>query len=243
MLFVGVTALGAARWFSRQRGALALLLAGAVGTAIIRPHIAVLLFAALLVAQLFRPQGNRTTDILAKLAGVGLLGAAAVVLSSQSATFLGIDDLSWQAVSETVAFRSEQTVQGGSSFSPVPLTSITTAPIAFVTVVFRPFPWEAGNLQLVAQSLEGVFLLAVTITSWPRLRRLPALMRRNAYLVFAVVYSGVFVWAFSGFGNFGILARQRVLMLPLFLVLLCLPTREEPAADDRAEKEVVNEHR
>lgn len=243
MLFVGVTALGAARWFGRQRGALVLLLAGAVGTVIIRPHIAVLLFAALLVAQLFRPKGNQTTDVLAKFAGVGVLVAAGFVLSSQSATFLGIDDLSWQTVSETIEFRSEQTVQGGSSFSPTQLTSIATAPLALVTVIFRPFPWEATNLQLFVQSIEGAFLLALTITSWSRLRRLPALIRRNAYLLFVVVYSGAFVWAFSGFGNFGILARQRVLLLPLFLVLLCLPTREESSDGERAEKELQDADR
>ena len=44
-------------------------------------------------------------------------------------------------------------------------------------------------------------------------------------MTFAVVYIGCFIWAFSGFGNFGILARQRVLMLPFFLVLLALPDR------------------
>ena len=53
-------------------------------------------------------------------------------------------------------------------------------------------------------------------------------MRRSPYVVFCLVYSSAFIWAFSGFGNFGILARQRVLMIPFFLVLLlCLPTREQ----------------
>jgi hypothetical protein len=52
-------------------------------------------------------------------------------------------------------------------------------------------------------------------------------MRASPYVTFAVVYVGGFIWAFSGFGNFGILARQRVLMLPFFLVLLALPTIEQ----------------
>ena len=38
---------------------------------------------------------------------------------------------------------------------------------------------------------------------------------------------GAFICAFAGFGNFGILARQRVLMLPFFLILLALPREQE----------------
>ena len=38
-----------------------------------------------------------------------------------------------------------------------------------------------------------------------------------------LLYIVGFSLAFAEFGNFGILARQRVLMLPFFLMLLCLP--------------------
>jgi hypothetical protein len=34
----------------------------------------------------------------------------------------------------------------------------------------------------------------------------------------------VFIIAFSGFSNFGILARQRAVIQPLFLVFLALPS-------------------
>ena len=237
LLFVGVTALGAAKLFSRHRGALLFLAVGAAGTMLVRPHVAVLLFAGLVVAQLFRPSGDVSTDILRKLGGIAVLAAAAYVLTTQSATFLGIDDFNWQALSETMEFRSENTIQGGSEFSPVPLTSIFGLPAMLATLLFRPFPWEAGSVQLLAQSLEGFFLLVLTVRAWPRLRRLPRLMRHNPYVVFCVVYSLAFMWAFAGLGNFGILARQRVLMLPLFLVLLCLPTREQSLSSDQAEKE------
>jgi hypothetical protein len=42
-------------------------------------------------------------------------------------------------------------------------------------------------------------------------------------VVFAVIYTLVFVYAFSTIGNFGILVRQRVQVYPLFFVLLALP--------------------
>ncbi|GAA2168123.1 hypothetical protein GCM10009826_46740 [Humibacillus xanthopallidus] len=242
MLFVGVTALGAAKMFVRQRGALGLLAVGAVGTTLIRPHIAVLLFAGVLVAQLFRPSGSASTDILRKVGGIAILGGAAYVISTKSATFLGIDDFNWQALSETVTFRSEQTVQGGSEFSPVPLTSVTGIPAALATVLFRPFTWEAHSVQLLVQSLEGFFLLILTVRAWPQLRGLPKLLRHNPYVVFSVVYTLAFMWAFSGLGNFGILARQRVLMIPFFLVLLCLPARRK-VSSDQLESEFYDAHR
>ena len=54
-------------------------------------------------------------------------------------------------------------------------------------------------------------------------------MRTNPYVTFAVVYALAFIIAFAGFANFGILARQRTLMLPFFLVLLALPKPGESA--------------
>jgi hypothetical protein len=238
LLFVGVTALGAARFLTGTRGALALLATGAVGMAAVRPHIAVLLFAALVVAQLSRPTRDQSAGILGKAGGLLVLGAAAWVLGSQSAAFLGIDDLDWQAVSESVDWAAAQTTESGSAFTPVPIQSVWGIPVAVLTVVFRPLPWEAANVQMLVQSLEGVFLLVLTVLAWPRIRRLPALLRTYPYLVFCVVYSAGFIWAFSGFGNFGILARQRVLMIPFFLVLLALPSGrpDELAPTDELEE-------
>jgi len=227
MFFVGATALGAAKLFARQRGALALLLLGAAGTALLRPHLSVLLFASLFVAQLFRPAPDRSTGIISKAVGVVVLGVSAILLTTQSASFLGIDDLSIQAVSDTVTSASEQASEGGTSaFDSSPISSPADIPGAVVTVLFRPFPWEAHNLQMLVQSLEGLLLIYLTVKAWPQLRRLPSVLRRTPYVTFALTYTSAFVWAFSGFGNFGILARQRVLMIPFLLVLLALPSVE-----------------
>lgn len=227
MFFVGVTALGAAKLFARRHGALLLLLVGAAGTALLRPHLSVLLFAALFVAQLFRPTAERSTAIISKAVGVVVLGASAVILTSQSASFLGIDDLSVQAVSDSLNSASEQASEGGTSaFDSSPISSPVDIPGAVVTVLFRPFPFEAHNVQMFVQSLEGLLLIYLTVRAWPQLRRLPRVLRRTPYVTFSFVYTLAFIWAFSGFGNFGILARQRVLMIPFFVVLLALPSVE-----------------
>ncbi|WP_353953335.1 hypothetical protein V6K52_07930 [Knoellia sp. S7-12] len=223
MFFVGVTALGAAYLFAHRPRAIPLLLLGAAGTTLLRPHLAVLLFAALFVAQLFRPTAARSIGILSKVAGVIVLGAAAFVLTSQSASFLGIDDLSYQAVSDSVNAASEQASEGSSAFESSPIQSPADIPSAVITVLFRPFPFEARNAQMLLQGLEGLVLVVLVIRSWPRLRHLPSLLKRNPYVTFCMIYTAAFIWAFSGFGNFGILARQRVLMIPFFVILLALP--------------------
>ena len=233
MLFVGVTALGAAKFFANQAGGLLLLAIGAAGMAIIRPHIAVLMFAALLVAQLFRPTSTRATGLLSKMTGLAVMGAAAWILATQSAELLGTDDITWGTVQASLEMAGGRTTQGGSEFTPVFIQSPLDFPGGAVTVLFRPFPWEAGNAQGLIQSLEGLFLLLLLWRAWPRLRRLPSLMRHNPYVVFSVTYVVAFIVAFSSFANFGILARQRVLMLPFFLVLLALPAADRHHENSR----------
>jgi len=241
LLFVGVTAYGAAWFFHGETvKGLMLLAGGMLGTVIIRPHLSVLLAIALVVAQLSRPAGRTSTGLLTKGIGVLVLAAAAVVLMTQSAQFLGIEDLSVESVSDRMEQANDQTAQGGSAFTPVPLSSPLGVPAAIVTVLFRPFPWEAGNLQMTLQGVEGLVLLALALMSLPRWVALPRLMRARPYLVFAISYALAFILAFSGFANFGILARQRVLMLPLFLVLLALPKQEkkgQPASAGASRKE------
>jgi hypothetical protein len=42
-------------------------------------------------------------------------------------------------------------------------------------------------------------------------------------VVLAIVFTGLFVVAFSSFSNFGLLIRERASLLPFFLVLLSIP--------------------
>jgi hypothetical protein len=50
-------------------------------------------------------------------------------------------------------------------------------------------------------------------------------MRRQPYVMFGAVYVGLSIIAFSAFANFGLLDRERVQILPLYLVLLSVPPR------------------
>jgi hypothetical protein len=89
--------------------------------------------------------------------------------------------------------------------------------------VFRPWPYEAHNLQSLIGSLEGVLLLGLVLTSLRRLASVPRAMLRRPYIAFSLLFSLLFAYAFSSIGNFGILSRERVQLYPLLVVVLCVP--------------------
>jgi hypothetical protein len=94
---------------------------------------------------------------------------------------------------------------------------------AFVTVLFRPFPFEVSDVTGLAASFEGLFLIGLLVLSRNRIRSIPRLLRTTPYLTYSLTYLVVFVFAFSSFANFGILSRQRVQAIPFLLVLIALP--------------------
>lgn len=118
---------------------------------------------------------------------------------------------------------NRRTGQGGSEFANQRVTSPLQLPAAAVAILFRPFPHEAGNLQALIASMEGVFLIASCVALRRSLGRMPTALRTRPYVLFALLYSLMFIVAFSSFGNFGILTRQRVQLFPFVLVLLALP--------------------
>jgi len=123
---------------------------------------------------------------------------------------------------EALDVAQERTDEGGSSFEAARIRSATDLPWAAVTVLFRPFPNEGGNAQAMISGFEGVALMGLFVVWWRQLARSPRVALRNPYVAFALVYSTIFVFAFSSFGNFGIISRQRVQLFPFVLVLLCL---------------------
>ena len=128
-----------------------------------------------------------------------------------------------EAVGELLDRAETGTDEGGSEIDrPTPNTPLEY-PDAVFSVLFRPTILEAGR----------------PATSSPRSRRRPrrALVRRvveapaqpagdgvpAAYVLFCIVYTGIFAFAWSSFANLGALARQRVQVWPFVLLLLALP--------------------
>lgn len=227
VLTIGLAALGAARLFTHQRFAYVALAAGLTGTAMVRPHVTLMLFAGIFFGYLLRPSSGRS--LLApiwKIVGVLLLIGTGLLLVTQASTFLGVEGgLNDGAINQQLQRAGERTDEGGSSFQAAPVSSPSDLPQAALTVLFRPFPWEAGNAQALVTAAEGSFLLALICLSMGRLRHLPSFAIKRPFVMMCLPYIVLFVIGFATFGNFGILARQRVQVYPFVLVLVCLPVR------------------
>jgi len=226
MLFtLGIAAWGAALVLRyRSRGYVVLGL-GLAGTAAVRPHITLLLFVALFIAYLWRRRSwvESQTGLLGRMAGIGLMVLVGGLVLTQAADFFHLQDLDPAGVQQVLDRTQDQSSKGASQFSVSRPKSPGEYPDAVVTVLFRPYPWEAGNAQALVASVEGTLLALLFVVSLPRLARLPRLLVSTPYLLFAVAYILMFVFAFSSVGNFGIITRQRTQVFPFVLVLLALP--------------------
>ena len=237
---LGLSAYGAARLFTHQRGAYAALLLGLAATTIVRPHVAILVVAALFAGYVVRPRrghglfGGRT----GKIVGITVLAVAGVIAARQMQDALDLGSSS--SVNQALDVAQQRTNEGGSSFAAARIRTPADLPWAAVTVLFRPFPLEAHNAQAMVSALEGVALMGLFVASARQLMRAPRLALRHPYVAFSFMYTLIFVFAFSTFGNFGIITRQRVQLFPFVLVLVCLgSTAARPTAAPDRTAEVV----
>jgi hypothetical protein len=210
----------------KLRGVLYFLM-GALLVLLVRPHLALMSILALGVAMGIGATGRVGVSSgrgrAARFIALGLL----VVLALYGATRLTeqfeeyADDGAQAALDGTL----ERSSIGGSAFDPVAVTAPHEVPAAVVSVFFRPFPWEAGNVASLMAASESLLLLGLVAISWRRIASFPSLSLRRPFLLYCLSYVVLFAVGFSFIGNFGILARQRSLALPILLVFLALPVR------------------
>jgi hypothetical protein len=235
MLFVlGAAALGTAKLLTGRLRGLIWLILGLSGAAVVRPHMALIVGAGLAIAALIaavRGGGDGIGSRQGRLGGavlmVGLLLSGSTLIGVAQ-SFFDLDSLNTQTAQEQLDEVTRRSGESGSTFKAYSPNNPVGFALSGVTVLFRPFPGEVRNAQGIVTSLECLILLGLCGLALGRLVRLPRETLRRPYVAFAVMYTCAFVYAFSSIANFGILARQRAQLLPLVLVVLCIPrTRED----------------
>lgn len=223
MFCLGLCALGVARRLSGASQGLLLLGGGLLGAYLVRPHVAMLVVTAYVATSVLRPGARRSPPLVRMVGVLALLLVAALLLVRVQSYFgvetSGVDLGAGQVFDKTV----EQTAAGGSSFQPVVASNPLLVPFAAASVLYRPLPFEASNAQMVVASIEGLVLVALTLAYRRNVVAAVRTSRRRRYVLYALVYSLLFVVAFSNIGNFGILVRQRTQVLPFVLVAVCVP--------------------
>jgi len=185
------------------------------GVMLVRPHVAAMLAIALGGAYLLSRNRTGLLGMAAKIFGFPLLFLVSVYLVAQARTFVDLSDVGQTtSVLKRVGGLNQL---GGSAFGSSFLYRLVAAPF----LLFRPFPWEVRNLQGV---IAGIEALGLMMFFWRRrefIRSSLLSWRVNAFVLFSWVYVLEFSLVFAGaMTNFGTLVRQRVMLIPLALMIV-----------------------
>jgi len=201
---------------------------------VVRPHLLALVTVAAAVPYLVgRVRGRGANSLLARPAGMVLVGVLVVFTVTAGAKFLGIDKLSVDAIEEQLDEETARTSKGGSSFShgsnslnPLRL------PMGAVTVLFRPFPWEADSSFQLLASAESAVVIVLILRRFGSITLALRRCRIEAFIVYCWVLLAEYSMTFSSFANFGLLNRQRSLVLPALYALIAVEPKLLQGGDE-----------
>jgi hypothetical protein len=237
--------LGAAAWAAalmlNGRFLQALPLAAGAGWLlwVIRPHLlALATIAAAVPYFLGRIRHRSGGGIVARPLGMVAIALLVLFTVTAGAEFLGIEDLSIESIEAELDETTERSSKGGSQFehsgnslSPLAL------PQGLVTVLFRPFPWEAGTgFQLLAAA-EAMAVLGLIAFRFESITLGIRRARLEPFLLFCWTFLLLSAMTYSAFANFGLLNRQRSLILPALYALIAVSPDRFRTWQERRESE------
>ncbi len=101
--------------------------------------------------------------------------------------------------------------------------SILAYPKDVYVVLFDPLPFNAHGKSQWISALEDSVLVVVLLYSLRQLWYVPRVALARPYVALCLFFTGSFLYAFASLSNLGLISRERTVMLPFFLVLLCIP--------------------
>jgi hypothetical protein len=215
LLAIALVTFGVARRFGTT-GWIAILSGIALGT-IIRPHIGVFMILSLLGTYAFSDISRGRHALGKKLTLLPLMIGLCAGPLIYSFSTIGIENLE---DAETMSRNSytNNNVGGSAVGDEVPQgLRLAGAPL----LLFRPLPWEINNTNAALVSLEGAIIGAWILLRRNRIVGFIRKHRSSPLVVFSIMFFTIFSIVFSvSVSNFGLLARQRVMVLPLALILL-----------------------
>jgi hypothetical protein len=251
MIFLlGLLTYGCAQVLARKGGfrAWLLILAACAGSVFIRPNEMLLVLGGVTIAMIFRPSSaSAKFEPARRTASLVLLSALVGVVM-----FLTLHFLPGLHGSVNLSSINQNNQGPGSGFGSSGV-AYSQSPLYFpkdvYVVLFDPLPFDAHGGGEKFQALENLVLLVMLVVGLRSLRILPRAAFGRPYLIMCFVYVLSFCYFFASLGNLGLIAREATVMVPLYLVLLCIPrgprhrppryiwelTRRQRAARRRAE--------
>jgi hypothetical protein len=215
--------------------------------AAIRPHMVGIwlagAFPALIVATLRGrdPWGVRSTRSIdrAILAPVIVVAAIGLVLVSLATVrYLdpgatgGDETPSESSITSILDETTRRTVQAGSAFQPPSISNPATWPYASIRTLTRPLPIEVRGAGQIFVALETLVFMGLCLAAWRRVINVPKLIFTSSYMAFAMTAMFLGGLAFTSFANLAVLARQRSIVVPFMLLIVCVPEIRRRAKHD-----------
>jgi hypothetical protein len=161
---------------------------------------------------------------ISKAVAIAVLVLASLMMFEKSERFLNEKTVDTsEGATATADEITRRSSQGGSEFEPTVVKNPLQFPLGAFTVLYRPLIIEAHTARAALAGIESTFLLLLTLVRLPWILAAFKGVRRHPYVIFAAVYTGLFIIGFSAVANFGLLVRQRSLLMPLAVVFLCIP--------------------
>ena len=216
MLGVGIAAYGFA--YLNNRAGLqgyAMLVTGLGVVMTVRPHMAGILAVAFIFPYVFGANRTGLSGQALKAIGIPALVALTWVFVSRGANYAEMGDFS-QGKSAVMQVAKDNTAMGGSTYGTSLSSRMAMAPFLLI----RPFPFEVHNLQAAVASAEGLFLLFLFVRRRKILYQSLKQIRSNPFAMFLALYAVEFTIIYAAATtNFGLLNRQRVMLLPFAIML------------------------
>ena len=235
-LCLGLFTYGVAQLYRVRLSGFVPLALGLLGVMWIRPHIAAILILAIIVGFFIQGVGRGTARLVISVTGLLVVGGFVWFLLPQLMAFLSIEGLSLEGVLNLLERQQSLSFTGGSAFQSVDISNPLNFPMAMVTVLFRPFPWEAHNLLSLIQSLEGLIFVGLVLWRVKSLGRALVSSISNPYIRFIIIFIIAFIVAYNSTQNFGTLARWRTMMLPFFFILMAYAPSDARSEPELPEK-------
>jgi len=198
----------------------------AAGLAVImtvRPHMAGIMAVAFIFPYLFGANRTGVGGLALKVLGIPAFVALTWVFISQAETYVEISDFS-EGRSAVMRVAKENLGSGGSSYGGSLGSRMALAPFLLI----RPFPFEVHNSQAAFASIEGLGLLIIFLRRRKVLYRTLTRIRSNSFAMFLVLYTIEFTIIYAAATtNFGLLNRQRVMLMPFALMLFLGDSQSE----------------
>jgi hypothetical protein len=226
---------GAAAWATglvltgRFLRAVPLMLGGGWLIWIVRPHLLALVTVGAAIPYFVgrvRRGDKRLSTFMHRPIGMVIVGLLVVFTVTLGANFLGFQKISLEAVQEQLDENTARTSYGGSTFSHGSNSlSPLALPLGLVTVLFRPFPWETTSAFQLLASLESAALIILIVWRFSSITAAIQRCRRYPFLLYCMVLLVFYGMTFSSFANFGLLNRERSLVLPALYALIAVDPR------------------